>query len=157
MRSSALLLSAATAALAMTLAGPARADIPPSPDSPDAHCTLAEQCKSGVFCPYAFNPGNEAESEKVGLDCRVGTESRGLQRRCRDGGNYGGQELYCPPGETGTWSAPGSKPAPAPEPAKPEPPKTEAAKTGACSISGAADVTTLALLGLLFAARRRRR
>jgi MYXO-CTERM domain-containing protein len=155
MRSSALLLSAATAALAMTLAGSARADIPPSPDSPDAHCTLAEQCKSGVFCPYAFNPGNEAETAKVGVDCRSGAEAKGLEQRCRDGNNYSGQHLYCPPGETGTWSAPGSKPTP--EPAKPEPPKTEAAKTGACSIGGATDGALLALLGLLFAGRRRRR
>lgn len=156
MRSSALLLSAATAALVATIAGPARADIPPPPDSPDAHCTLEEQCKSGVLCPYAFNPGNQDESAKVGEDCRVGAEAKGLKQRCRSGSNYSGEHLYCPPGETGTWSAPGATPTPAPAP-NTDPPKTEAAKTGACSIGGAGGGATLALLGLLLLGRRRRR
>jgi hypothetical protein len=86
------------------LASPARADVPPEPDSVDAHCTLAEQCASGTLCPYAFDPSDEGESSQVGAECRAEVEKKGLERRCKDGGNYGGSALYCPPGETGTWS-----------------------------------------------------
>jgi hypothetical protein len=83
----------------------ARADIPPDPDSADANCSKALQCPNGEFCPYAFNPrDNNNESELVGLDCRGQMAHKGLEKRCRNGGNYSGDELYCPPGETGSWS-----------------------------------------------------
>lgn len=155
------------------MAAPARADIPPDPDSADANCTLEKQCSAGVFCEYAFRPGNQEESEKVGLGCRVEVETKGLERRCRNGGNYSGQELYCPKGATGTWSPGGAKPAPAPvpvpvpapvpvaEPAKPDASKAAAepakgeVKSG-CSVdperSGLLWLGLVAVLGL----RRRR-
>ncbi|MFY0533753.1 hypothetical protein [Nannocystis pusilla] len=95
----------------------ALADIPPDPDSPDAHCSLAEQCPGGEFCDYAFMPGQpEAEWKHVGADCRTAVAAKGLQRRCRDGGNYSGQELFCPPGAKGSWSADGKAAPPAPTP-----------------------------------------
>jgi hypothetical protein len=87
----------------------ARADVPPPPDSPDAHCSLAEQCDKGVLCPYAFHPGAPpAPGEaRVGDACRSSATTQGLERRCRSGGNYSGQELFCPKGATGTWKPPG--------------------------------------------------
>lgn len=143
---------------AATLAAPARADIPPDPDSADAHCTPPEQCPSGVYCDYAFRPGApEDEWKNVGADCRSGAASRGLKQRCRNGGNYSGQNLYCPEGETGSWS-PGGKvtppPAPAPAPAPAPGPAPTPAKAGMCNASG--PTSPLALLLLLGLVRRRR-
>jgi hypothetical protein len=153
--------------LALTAPAIARADIPPDPDSADAHCSKAEQCPNGELCPYAFRPGDQSgESEKVGADCRAQVASKGLERRCRSGGNYSGESLHCPPGETGSWSPPGQpkpelKPEPKPEP-KPELAKLETTKQGdttpqpakasMCSMTGGPG-----LLALLVLMRRRRR
>jgi len=156
------------------IAATARADIPPDPDSADAHCTLAEQCSAGVFCDYAFRPGEkDGASEKVGQDCRIDAEMKGLERRCRNGGNYSGQSLYCPKGATGTWSAGGGTPTPTPEPTptptptpepvkpvvsepvKSEPVKSEPVKSGGCSLRAEASPAWL-LLGLFGLLRRRR-
>lgn len=154
--------------LALALPATARADIPPDPDSPDAHCTTAEQCPTGETCPYAFNPGDRGgESEKVGADCRDQMSKKGLEKRCRNGGNYSGEHLFCPPGATGSWSPPGQpKPEPAPEPApapesKPEPATpapavpeaTRPSKASMCSLTGGSP----GLFALLLLARRRRR
>ena len=99
------------------LAAPARADIPPDPDSVHAHCTKVEQCADGVLCEYAWSPGGKpGASEKVGADCRMQAEAKGLEERCRNGGNYSGETLHCPKGATGTWSPGGVKPAPTPAP-----------------------------------------
>jgi MYXO-CTERM domain-containing protein len=155
------------------LARPARADIPPDPDSADAHCTLAEQCASGTFCEYAFNPGDKTgEMEKVGLECRKEAEKKGLERRCRNGGNYSGDTLYCPPGATGTWSAGGGSPAPeptptpaptppvaatpTPTPAPATPPAPGKASSG-CSVRGEATGAPLLLVLTLLGLRSRRR
>lgn len=121
--------------VAILLPGAAGADIPPPDSSPDAHCTLAEQCKSGTFCPYAFNPSSEdGEEAKVGADCRADATGKGLERRCKDGGNYGGQDLFCPVGETGTWSPGRGRP--------------NATRTGSCSLHDGAPGGALLLLGL---------
>jgi hypothetical protein len=151
----------------------ALADIPPDPDSPDAHCSLAEQCPGGEFCDYAFMPGQpEAEWKHVGADCRTAVAAKGLQRRCRDGGNYSGQELFCPPGATGSWSPDGKTTPPAPangtsepakpvaaasEPAKPAAAASEAAKPGTSSCALGSAGTGVGWLVLAFALRRRRR
>lgn len=160
------------------LAAPARADIPPDPNSVHAHCTLVEQCSAGVFCDYAWSPGGKPEeSEKVGEDCRIGAAAKGLEERCRSGGNYSGQTLFCPKGATGTWSPDGKTavPVPAPvvepprpvepvqaaepvksEPVKSEPvkaePKQEEVKSG-CAV----DPSTSGWLGLLVLLGMRRR
>lgn len=87
----------------------ARGDVPPEPDSADAHCSLVEQCPTGgAFCAYSFRPGQEKSPEEVAAreaqtKCESALEAKGLQRRCRAGGNYSGQNLFCPPGATGTW------------------------------------------------------
>ena len=63
------------------LAAPARADIAPDPDSVHAHCTKVEQCADGVLCEYAWSPGGKpGESEKVGADCRMQAEAKGLDK-----------------------------------------------------------------------------
>ncbi|MDC0720289.1 MYXO-CTERM sorting domain-containing protein [Nannocystis bainbridge] len=145
----------------------ARADVPPDPNSPNAHCTLAEQCPAGEFCDYAFMPGQpEAEWKHVGEECRASVAAKGLQQRCRDGGNYSGRELYCPPGATGSWSPDGktatSAPAPAPAPVsgKSEPAKTatEAPKpaTSSCAIDEAGLGAGWLVLGFALLRRRRR-
>lgn len=107
------------ALLVVSVVATARADVPPSPDSPDAHCSLAEQCPSGgVFCPYAFHPGAPRNPAEVplGQECRDAAATKGLERRCRSGGNYSGEELFCPSGATGTWKRPVSPPAPSATP-----------------------------------------
>ncbi|MBK9755461.1 MAG: hypothetical protein IPO88_18515 [Nannocystis sp.] len=171
MRARFLLLSLGTGvALIATLA---RADIPPDPDSADAHCTLAEQCSAGVFCDYAWRPGaKDGEAEKVGEGCRIEAVAKGLELRCRNGGNYSGQNLYCPKGATGTWSAGGGTPTPTPtptpepvkpvtpepvksEPVKPGPVQSEPVKSGGCSLHAEASPAWL-LLGLFGLLRRRR-
>lgn len=158
---------------ALLLPATARADIAPDPDSPDAHCTRAEQCPAGETCPYAFNPGDRTgESEKVGEDCRAEMLKKGLERRCRNGGNYGGEHLFCPPGSSGSWSPPGQprpdpvpvpvpdpKPEPAPVKEEPAPANTSAeapppTKAGMCSLTAGSPP---ALFALLLLARRRRR
>lgn len=101
-----------TALFLVTLAVPARADVPPLPTSPDAHCSLAEQCAHGVLCPYARRPGTPPPAVPVGQACRTDALGKGLERRCRHGGNYSGEELYCPKGETGSWAPPGPATAP---------------------------------------------
>lgn len=154
------------------LAAPARADIAPDPDSVHAHCTKVEQCADGVLCEYAWSPGGKpGESEKVGADCRMQAEAKGLEERCRNGGNYRGETLHCPKGATGTWSPGGVKPAPTPaptpapvtvtEPPKPvaesvkEPAKSEV-KSG-CSVDaqGRPGWLLVALVGALGLRRRR--
>ena len=127
---------------------PARADVPPAPNSPDAHSTLAAQCAHGVFCPYAFRPGKppSPNGPPVGLACRTSATGKGLERRCRHGGNYSGDELYCPKGETGSWAPPTAAPAATPPPAtgaapsNTPPPATDAGSpaTGAKPSSGCA-------------------
>lgn len=147
------------AAAAVVLVSPAaRADIPPDPDSPDAHCSQAEQCPNGEFCDYAFSPGApESEWKHVGEECRTAVQAKGLERRCRDGGNYGGRELFCPPGETGSWSQ-GEKTSPTPaNEGPPAPPKPSGPKAvGKCAIDGG-PVLALAWLVLPLALLRRRR
>ena len=180
MRRLVISLSLGTALLAL----PARADIPPDPDSADAHCSLAEQCKSGTLCAYAFNPGDQEASRKVGAECRKAAEKKGLKHRCRDGGNYGGNSLHCPPGETGTWSAGGKKepevvpvapttpvapvapvgpaaPVAPVAPVAPESPAAPAApaseKAGSCSLQGDPVGGAALLLLAVFGLRRARR
>jgi len=162
------------AAVIALVPGAALADIPPDPDSPDANCSKDKQCPTGEFCDYAFNPGApESEWKHVGEECRTAVAAKGLQRRCRDGGNYSGGELFCPPGATGSWSPPGAKtspaaepkPAPASEPTKPasasEPtkpaPASESAKpaTSSCALGEAG--AGAGWLVLAFALLRRRR
>ncbi|MBZ5710590.1 hypothetical protein [Nannocystis pusilla] len=142
-RASWLVLAAATVAL---LPGAALADIPPDPDSPDANCSREKQCPTGEFCDYSFMPGQpESEWKLVGEECRTAAAAKGLQRRCRDGGNYSGVELFCPPGATGSWSPPGTKTAPAPESHKPAPalaPASEPAKPGPAPASEPAKPAT---------------
>lgn len=142
---------------ALTLPAVARADIPPDPDSADAHCTPAEQCPSGVYCDYAFRPGQpDGDWKEVGAACRADAEGRGLERRCRNGGNYGGKNLYCPRGEKGSWSPGGASSAPpAPTPASPTAP-SPAKSGGFCSVRDASGASLLALLPLLALRRRRR-
>src|SRR5580700_2755115 len=96
--------------MVLALASTARADVPPPPDSPDAHCSLEEQCKAGVLCPYAFNPGHKLAPGEVpeGQACRSDALAKGLEQRCRHGSNYSGDELFCPKGAAGTWSPPPS-------------------------------------------------
>lgn len=159
-------LVAVLALAALLTPRPVRADVPPDPDSADAHCTLAEQCPGGTFCEYAFSPGApESEWKHVGEACRKAAFDKGLEQRCRDGGNYGGQQLFCPPGQTGSWSPPGQKvtstpePTPAPTPAapKPEAPKPEAPKSSACAVNGETGAAGLVwLCGALWLSRRRR-
>ena len=96
---------------AMFLAAPlavARADEAPSPDSPNAHCSVEEQCPHGVLCAYSFKPGApdtpESQIQKAKeLDCVDAAKKKGMELRCRHGGNYAGQHLYCPKGESGSW------------------------------------------------------
>jgi MYXO-CTERM domain-containing protein len=97
----------AAALIALTSPIDSRADIPPDPDSADAHCTPEEQCPRGVYCPYARRPGVKPSPDEVpvGAACRTEAQSKGLARRCRKGGNYSGEELFCPEGETGSWSS----------------------------------------------------
>jgi hypothetical protein len=128
------MLAPTLAALALTLAAPAgRADIPPDPNSADAHCTPNEQCPNGVYCPYAFRPGKQPDPdvEPVGQSCRHDAGRKGLVHRCRMGGNYSGKELFCPKGETGTWS--------------PEKPKT---KRGCSMAAGSSELEGVALIAL---------
>ena len=85
MRSLVLLLSFGTGVAAALLPGPGRADIPRPDPTPDAHCTLDEQCKSGTLCPYAFNPSStDGEKAKIG---ETGTWSPGRSRATRSGVN----------------------------------------------------------------------
>lgn len=150
MRCSPIALSLGT--VGALLASPARADIPPSADSPDAHCSPAEQCPSGEFCPYEFKPSDPEASRKVGAGCRSAAQSRGLKQRCRSGGNYRGEDLYCPPDERGSWGGPGSEPAPTPA-IEPEAP----AKAAMCALGDGPGDPALALLGLVWSLRTRRR
>lgn len=162
-------------ALALALAALpalARADIPPDPDSIAAHCTPTEQCPTGEHCPYAFNPGApESEWKAEGAECRQLMASKGLEKRCRNGGNYSGQELFCPPGATGSWTPPGQTPPPPapvpkpvalePAPATPPPPAKAGpetpppAKAGMCSVNDRQGSGLLALFALLALRRRR--
>jgi hypothetical protein len=84
---------------------PAAADVPPPPNSPDAHCSLQEQCAHGVLCPYSFNPGRPQPPGEapLGEACRSQATSKGLEQRCRHGNLYRGDDLFCPKGETGSW------------------------------------------------------
>jgi hypothetical protein len=80
----------------------AHGDVPPEPDSNDAHCSLPEQCPGGTFCPYQA-PAPPDSAQRARSQCLEGVAKKGLERRCRHGGNYQGEELYCPKGETGTF------------------------------------------------------
>jgi MYXO-CTERM domain-containing protein len=134
---------------ALFLASPARADVPPSPDSPDAHCSLQEQCPHGTSCHYAIQPGSPPApgEEPVGQACRAQAGAKGLERRCRNGGNYWGDEIFCPKGETGSWKPPSPASAPA-------------SSTSRCSATpGGESIAGALVLGaalLAFAGRRRR-
>ncbi|HEY8379550.1 MAG TPA: hypothetical protein VIK91_23820 [Nannocystis sp.] len=156
---------------------PALADMPPPPDSPDAHCSLEEQCPNGVFCEYAFNPGDRERSKQVGAECRREVEKKGLESRCRKGNMYTGKQLFCPKGETGTWT-PGQTGSATPEPATPEPatpeevksepappeevksepaPSEASKKASSCTLGGDGEAAgLLGLWGALWLARRRR-
>ena len=143
----------------LLLSASARADVPPSPDSPDAHCSLDEQCKAGVLCPYMFQGGGRTPPGEipVGQACRADAAAKGLERRCRHGGNYGGDEIFCPPGATGTWTrpaaaAPTSSPSAAAEPTK----ARSSCTTSAASPHGNGAAVLLAgILAAAFARRRR--
>ncbi|MBI4951643.1 MAG: hypothetical protein HY908_06390, partial [Myxococcales bacterium] len=97
---------------ALLASGVARADIPPPPNSPDRFCTPEQQCPTGFMkCPYARKPSELGRppppgKKAVGDDCRASAAEKGLKYRCRTGGNYSGDQIYCPPGESGSW--PGS-------------------------------------------------
>jgi hypothetical protein len=82
----------------------ARADVAPEPDSLDAHCSLEEQCPGGTFCSYSNHPDTPLEETEKNQSCSAGAEAKGLERRCTDGGGTVGRHLYCPRGETGSWS-----------------------------------------------------
>ena len=163
--------------LLLALTAPARADVPPPPDSPDAHCSLEEQCKAGVFCPYTFRPGTKATpgKEPEGEACRSNAATKGLEARCRNGGNYSGNELFCPKGAMGTWTTPVTAPtatpiAPPPSPLASAPPPTttspspdrDKAKSSCATSAGeapgpeAAQLVGAAALALALASRRRR-
>ena len=158
------------ALLVVSVVATARADVPPAPDSPDAHCSLAEQCPNGgVFCPYAFNPGAPRNPSEVPLGqvCRNDAATKGLERRCRSGGNYSGQELFCPLGATGTWKRSVSPPAESATPtATPTAAATatagEAKGSSSCSASagdvpGSGAWLLVGIAGAEFAFRRPRR
>lgn len=120
----------------VTLALPARADVPPSPYSPDSACTLEAQCAHGTFCPYSWKPGQPRPAVPDGEACRSAARANGLERRCRHGGNYAGQELFCPKGETGTWKPP---PRPTAPPVTPEPTATATAPSATAPSGDAGD------------------
>jgi hypothetical protein len=86
------------------LAGTARADMLPDPDSADAHCTLAEQCPDGVECPSGIR-----QDASVVQSCDDAQEAKGLRVRCHRGGNYFGTAVYCRPDARGSWSPPPPK------------------------------------------------
>jgi len=90
-----------TALTLVLLAGTARADVPPDPNSIEAHCTLAEQCPDGVACPAGAH-----EDAAAIAACSVAQEGKGLQRRCNGGSIYSGVALYCRPDAHGSWSPP---------------------------------------------------
>lgn len=165
-----------TLALAvLALALPARADVPPSPYSPDSACTLEAQCAHGTFCPYAWKRGEAPPMNPEGEACRKTARAGGLQRRCRDGSNYAGKELFCPKGETGTWKPPApptaapsatGAPIPTAEPSATASPTagdtdtTPPRPASRCAMSpggGGHDITALGTLAaaLVVAARRR--
>lgn len=153
-------------AMVLGLASTARADVPPSPDSPDAHCTLEEQCKAGVMCPYTFSPGKKPAPGEVpeGQACRADATAKGLESRCRNGGLYGGNELYCPKGATGTWTPPAkatATPTAAPAPSASAPADGGKGKSGCAASagqpSGSGSALVVAGAALLLASRRRRR
>ena len=102
-----LLLAACAALLAPTLAN---ADIPPDPDSDQAHCSDAEQCPdSAAWCDYNRRAGDEAAQKKANAEtqaCVDAMESKGLALRCSRGGNYAGHSLFCKPSDKGTWRGP---------------------------------------------------
>ncbi len=114
-------IALALAACASFAASLGSADIPPPPDSPDAHCSREEQCAHGVECPAGLRVDHDASAA-----CVSGATARGLSYRCHTGGNYGGTSLYCPAGETGSWTPPKGSP---------QPPATSPAPTGASSSS----------------------
>ncbi|MBZ5707770.1 hypothetical protein [Nannocystis pusilla] len=92
----------AVAVIAFT-PGAARADVIISlPDRIDLHCTLEEQCPTGVVCEYG-----SLDRIAVGADCRAEARKKGWERRCRYGGPSGGTEVFCPLGATGSWAMPG--------------------------------------------------
>lgn len=152
-------------AMVLGLASTARADVPPPADSPDAHCTLEEQCKAGVLCPYTFSPGKPPAAGEVpeGQACRADAATKGLEQRCRSGGNYSGNDLYCPKGATGTWSPPAkatATPAPVPAPSASAPADTAKPKSGCAAPAGEPSGSGAALIlvgAAVVAASRRRR
>jgi hypothetical protein len=79
------------------------ADVAPEPDSVDAHCSLEEQCAGGTFCSYQNNAEDPSVAEATEA-CRNAAKAKGFEHRCTDGGGTVGRQLFCPKGETGTWS-----------------------------------------------------
>jgi hypothetical protein len=104
---------ALTSVILLALARPAAADLAPPPDHPDHFCTPMQQCPEGFLtCSYSRqigslgkppDPAEQARREA----CQKEAERKGLAYRCRNGNNYSGTALYCPPGATGSW--PGSQ------------------------------------------------
>lgn len=123
-------------------------------DLSDNSCTPAEQCVSGVLCPYAFDPDEpDGEWRALGADCRDEAIAAGLSPRCRDGDELAGDELFCPSDESdaaATLTDPAA-PAPAPGPSPPKP------KAKGCSVHGGEGGLSLLVLAALGLARRRRR
>jgi MYXO-CTERM domain-containing protein len=151
------------ALVAMLLVGAtAQADVPPEPDSADAHCTLAEQCPGGVECPSGLRQDAGAIQA-----CMDKTKAKGLAYRCHRGGNYFGTAVYCSPDAGGSWTPPTPNP---PPPAPPisdstTPPATAAPAApppsrGHCAVSpgpssSAPFALAAAALALLLVRRRR--
>lgn len=103
----AFLLAACATLLAPTLAG---ADIPPDPDSDQAHCSEVEQCPdSAARCDYnnrAPNDAAQTKSSAATQACAEAMEAKGLAPRCSRGGNYIGRSLYYKPNDKGSWRGP---------------------------------------------------
>jgi hypothetical protein len=140
----------------LLLAGSARADMLPDPNSVDAHCTLAEQCPDGVECPSGIRQDASAVQA-----CDDAQDAKGLKHRCQRGGNYFGTAVYCRPDAHGSWSPP-------PGAAGGSPNSTEPASSpsrggcGRCAISAQHGSTGLAALAggavaLILLGRRRAR
>jgi hypothetical protein len=128
------------------LGGTARADMLPDPSSPDAHCTLAEQCPDGAECPSGIR-----QDAGVVQTCVDAQKAKGREYRCHRDGNYLGTAVYCSPGAHGSWTAPASPAASSGSPAR--------TGCGRCAMSpGPADEGAAGMLGgilaLLFAFRR---
>jgi hypothetical protein len=147
----------ATLLTLLVLAGSARADMLPDPNSVDAHCTLAEQCPDGVECPSGIR-----QDAGVVQACDDAQEAKGLKQRCQRGGNYFGTAVYCRPEAHGSWSPPPGAASGSPNSTEPASSPSRAG-CGHCAISVEPGPTRLgavaggALALALFGRRRARR